>query len=604
MTESLDPTRQILRAASAVRGRLGVAKVISAAGLALSIGSVVAITALIAGRSLGGGLLPQLTTEQWGWMVGSVLATGLAVGIAVGWWRRPSLLASASVVDRFYKNQDALATALELDAQGRPEGFSLLAIADAQEKAKKVIAADVVRYAPAVKSKAWKFVPAAGLGLVVAALWMPNLNLGKTAANVAPAQEDTQPTIAGAKVSEVVESAKRVVASIPAASSQREIEAIADLERELASGKKVSPTTARAAAGVGEAIAQRLDGQAAEKQREDRELRQALVEKLTANASRPQRTGDLATALRSGDLTAAAAAAEDLSRQAEALSLEDRESLAQELEELAKALNVVNVANEPESASSASSGDISNSNASSRGERGGEGGSLETGSQSASARSDQSDAADPVAPPEASNTGTTSSGSQGTNVSGQRTPPAPPSDANQGAAAPGSSNANPITSDTDAGPARSPNELETVAEKMPSTGLTPPAAANPATSNAANPPTGPSAATPAQTPEGRSDKSQETLEAPSQSSPAGATTSPTSGGSATARRERDSRGEKPTSDAPQSPPSGADSTPAKPGPEARSADQKSKAISGPAVGRPTRHFGIRFTAQRNPESRE
>jgi hypothetical protein len=141
--------------------------------------------------------------------------------------------------------------------------------------------------------------------------------------------------IDAAGVRDVVSSATSAAATLPDATPE-ELDALRAVESELAGRSLADQRTGRQAAAAAEQIASKLEAAADQKRAREEAVRQELQRRL--GQSSPAHHGDLSSAMRAGDLEAAARAASDLAEQASKLPIDDRREAAEELSTLAESL--------------------------------------------------------------------------------------------------------------------------------------------------------------------------------------------------------------------------------------------------------------------------
>jgi hypothetical protein len=275
---------------------------------------------------------------------------GVLVGAAIGIARRWPLPRAAAEIDRRHGYRDQLRSALELTSRSSTveDPFVAIAIRDAERLAADVRPALVV---PIRFERAWAY--AAALGAIAAGVGMfvPRIEWDHRA-SVSAADRvsvaDARQTIATA-----IETTNQARADgIADAAAAKRIEALKELESELASGR-VDPTSATSLAAKSlDDQAAAIDDAAASRQREADEARAKLAaaqnsNKSSANASDakqdevatdPSGDAELRQALSRGDLTRSAEAARALKDAAQGASPAQREKWASQLEELAKAM--------------------------------------------------------------------------------------------------------------------------------------------------------------------------------------------------------------------------------------------------------------------------
>lgn len=270
-------------------------------------------------------------------LAASCVAGGL-LGAAWAMMRPPSLRKAAWMADSHHDTRDALGGAIDLmlAATIAPDqrGFAAVHMARAEAQAVKVHPAAVVPFAPLKKKRALRALPLLLLATAAAGLWMPTL----TRSSVALTPEDFRTTAPMSIETQVVQdmtaAATAAATSLPQA-SVGELDSLRALEEELRRSPSADRALSERAAGLTEQVASRLDEAAKEAHATDEAVRRELQERMK-QASRGR--SDLEAALRAGDLAGAAAAAEELARQARSLPAAERARVADDLKQLAEAL--------------------------------------------------------------------------------------------------------------------------------------------------------------------------------------------------------------------------------------------------------------------------
>lgn len=259
---------------------------------------------------------------------------GLAVGAALAWRERWTLIQAAAASDEHFDTGDALRSAIELHDQGS-DPFVSIAIERGEAAASKVVASRVV---PSVRHGSWLIWPPVAATSVMVWMFAP-----------AVTRETPKPTATAEHLAEAVKDLRQAAAaiaprevaiaspSVPTLSQANELKA---LEEELSAGK-IDPTTARtrAAEALNEAADRETERLAdAQRAADAARARLAQAARSPRAAGESNTTGELREALSKGDVQAAAEAVERLRSQAPRLTPEERAKLAEDLEDLALAV--------------------------------------------------------------------------------------------------------------------------------------------------------------------------------------------------------------------------------------------------------------------------
>lgn len=335
----MEATRRL--AQRAARRALGRAAVRCLGGTMLA-GATVGL-ASVGVAKLAGWQLP------WVWPVGGSLLAGAVVGLAWAWSRRLSPFQAAAEVDRVLGTNDRLASGLMLEAgTQRQSAFAAWAGEEADDRARTIDVERIIRPALGWRWLAW---PAVTAGAIAVGIWAPvdplglrqphrpGLAAGPTAEEVRAAAADLAAVVPEAPAPEVSASADP--------QAQRHAEELREIERQLMEGK-ASPQQARQQAAT------TLEAMAADAERRSKSAaaaRDALRDRLARTQATDQGSAsDLQRAIRSGDAAAVREAVERLSREAGAMSPEDRAALAEQLDEAARRLEQAGAVPEPEQA--------------------------------------------------------------------------------------------------------------------------------------------------------------------------------------------------------------------------------------------------------------
>jgi hypothetical protein len=239
--------------------------------------------------------------------------------------------------------RDRLTSAMQFSDPARtPAGFEVLTI----EEAERLAASPDMRtklgsVIPLAWGRAWRWWPGVVAAGVAAALWMPS----RTVTTSEPAAPTIATADAKAQIQQATEALREAAREDP--SAQRDLDAVAAIERELASGNAdAAAATTRAAEAVTQA-ADRLDERARAEQVAADQVRERLAAARDASTpdsakkATPDTTSDhdLIKALQSADLETASRLAKDLAERYDQLSESDKAALSTQLSSLADRLD-------------------------------------------------------------------------------------------------------------------------------------------------------------------------------------------------------------------------------------------------------------------------
>jgi hypothetical protein len=321
-------TRQV---AAAARRRHAASLIVGACGTGLAAGAALGLVIVSAAR-----VLPILPLDaRWPWLIAAtVLAVALALTVAA--LARPwSRLRAAKELDRRLELRDRLGTAIELSerpAPGVEPPFIELALREAERVAAGV---EPARAVPIRWGRSWLAGAVLLLLALAVGLWMPRLDLIERQARER-ALHAAQVRESIAQALDVAQSAAGERAPAGDAASAPELQAIREIERELAAGR-ASPEQARAeTARHLQTLAERLESAARQQHSRSEAVKDALSRARRAEGD--EESDDIARALRQGDFAAAARAAEELARDLPRLSPDQRRRVAEQLRDLSDAL--------------------------------------------------------------------------------------------------------------------------------------------------------------------------------------------------------------------------------------------------------------------------
>lgn len=341
-------TIAVRKTARAAARRSFLAAWIDGAGWCLLIAAGSALLIVVAGKLgwLSVSALSVLSALSWPWVIGGAAVAGAAGGAVIAWRRAVGMVEAARRADAALGLKDRLGSALAFEAASGRGPFVDIAMAEAEEIAARVRAAEAVKVRAAWPWWCWP-VLMVGAGLV--GFFAPAVD---RAARVEKERQQVERREAAADLRQVTEAA----ATLAETSGRdevvaRELESVRQVEEELASGS-AEPTEARSeGARAIERMADRYEARAEETSRVAQQLRDALSraaankEGVSEGAAREavadrsaEPLGELAKALRRGDLAGAHEAAAEAAKQVESMSPDQRQALAEELKELARRL--------------------------------------------------------------------------------------------------------------------------------------------------------------------------------------------------------------------------------------------------------------------------
>lgn len=328
------------RAARRALGR----DIVGAGGPLLLAGAGVAAT-LVAADRLTGGL------AAWPVLVGAPIAAALLGTIAWCWSRRLSPVAAATEVDRALGLKDALSSALELSAARREDpAFAAWAVRDGEAAAAAVRLREAMPIRPGWTWWAW---PAMAAANVAGAIFLPALAWTPEAPTIAQAGARDR---AAALIEQAVETAREVTdLETRDIATPEQLRVLEELQTQLSKGTTDPDAAIVRAASELDELSRRLADESAQQRLERDSLTQRLASAAgergaagegadgagtgEGEGAEPSATDALAQALERGDLPAAEQAAEELARQAETWTPEQRDRFARDLERLAERMS-------------------------------------------------------------------------------------------------------------------------------------------------------------------------------------------------------------------------------------------------------------------------
>ncbi len=319
-----------VRAARAVVQRDRLARVIARCGLTLGAAGAATVLMVAGDRVWGWGL-------PW-WTLPIPTALAAVAGVAWGLAAQERLLAAATRLDAALGWHDRIASAIGFaERSAEPDPFVTLAVADAEKRAPE---ARADRAVPIIWGHGWS-VWAGALALAVAGfLFLPSAATGGPGGPNALDRERQAAAIVQ------IEEAERALAELEddtrpdetvAGATDEDLAAFDDLKRALEDNADPREALAEAAERIDKA-ADRLDQRAGDAAATEEALRETLDETLNEPGAMDERAREMVERLREGDLAGARRAAQEMLGNADELDAEQRERLAQNLDDLARAL--------------------------------------------------------------------------------------------------------------------------------------------------------------------------------------------------------------------------------------------------------------------------
>ncbi len=296
--------------------------------------------------AVGAGLgLTMVGANKLGWLpgapvwlliaapVGFGLTTGL-IWAVLGKWTHAH---AAAWLDQTLALKDRLTSAMELERRAGNDPFIAIALQEAGSVARGVNLAAAL---PLRFGRAWAWL-AAGLGAAIAvSIWVPGRD--RTVGEGLAQAEASQRERAAEQVKAVVPPATDVDGP-PVPSVERELDAVREIERELARGEESAESGRARAARALERASDATDREATRAGERADAVKSALAKsaRSVTEGAVPSDGAGIAESLRRGDVESAAAAAGRLAERAGAMSPEARERAARELENLARDLDEI-----------------------------------------------------------------------------------------------------------------------------------------------------------------------------------------------------------------------------------------------------------------------
>lgn len=314
--------QSVQRAILAARARLFRQALLTSFGAAL-LAALTLLALLLAADRLMALRLPMV------WVALAIAVVTPVVAPLLALRRRPSDKDIAALLDRRLKLNDQLATALYA-ASLKDDPLASQVVAEANRAAQN---APVAQATPIQFTKRWRWVPAALIALALLIWLLPESDwLGLQARRDAAAAQAAEQRAAEREMEQARQAMRRAQQRRGGESREdEEMSQVTQLSRQDLStpeGRK------QAAAELAEA-AERLEQQAERKQRED-DAQRNMLSRMEQNAFGP--ANRFASELRRGDLDAAAESLQDLSDSVDAMTPDQKEKLAEQLNDLSRQL--------------------------------------------------------------------------------------------------------------------------------------------------------------------------------------------------------------------------------------------------------------------------
>lgn len=326
-----DPAQTRLVAARADRRAIR-ARALSLAGRWLASAALLSIALVLAWKFVPS---PWIRAIDWWWLVAApMLIAAARAGLALA--RPVQSRRGALTLDGNLSLKDRLTSAIDLHDRPPPGvdvAFAELAVRGAEALARQIRPGDAI---PVRADRAWAVWPALALIAVGAGVLVrarppaPATMPLATKQEVKQAGEQVQ---AAAKVLEAIKSEP----TLASPEVQRQLDAVSNIERELAAGRTLPSDARTQSARALDQLAQSIKERAQRDLAAQDLLRDSLLN--AAQAARPDPSQDyqseLARSLSRGDLAAAQSAAHELLERMPSMSADERSALANELRELA-----------------------------------------------------------------------------------------------------------------------------------------------------------------------------------------------------------------------------------------------------------------------------
>ena len=296
--------------------------------------------------AVGAGLgLAMVGASKLGWtpdvpawlLIATPVGLGLGAGVVWAVLGRWTPAHAAAWLDSTLALKDRLTSAMELERRAGNDPFVALALQEAGGVARGV---NVAAALPVRFDRAWALL-AAGLGAAIAvSVWAPQRE--RIAGEGLSRAEERQRERAVEQVQAVVPPATDAEGP-PVPSVERELDAVREIERELARGEGSAESARARAARALERASDASDREATRAGERADAVKSALARsaRSATEGDAPGAGAGIAESLRRGDVESAAAAAGRLAERAGAMSPEARERAARELERLARDLDEI-----------------------------------------------------------------------------------------------------------------------------------------------------------------------------------------------------------------------------------------------------------------------
>lgn len=269
---------------------------------------------------------------HWGFYA-ALAGAVLAAAPVIAWLRRPDDNKVATLIDQRLHLKDQLATALYAQRMTN-DPFAQQVIRDAHRTAENIDLKEAFRLRA---HRAWGWTaPVAALLALLAVFLVPMDLLGRESARQQAAAEEQE---AAAVEQQLVQAVAAVRELRDTSRDSSEMQEASDELRELAGLTRQelkNPEMRRQAMAKLSSVQDKL-GQAADQQEAQFNTVQAMLSRLDVNEKGP--ADKFADALRRGDFEAAAQALDDLAKEVESMSPEDRAAMERQLNSLADQLN-------------------------------------------------------------------------------------------------------------------------------------------------------------------------------------------------------------------------------------------------------------------------
>ncbi len=306
--------------------RRAIARGVRVLGVCLTVGASIGLMLVVLGRLL------SLDIASW-MLLGAPIAAALVSAIAWAALTPRHLLRAAADVDRALDLDDRLGSAISLQQRADDDPFAALAVAEGERIAPDVRVKDAT---PIAFGGAWWAWPSVLAVAVAAAIFLPALDLAQRAEEEARQTERiAEREQAVADLAEARQALTPQNTETSDLATPTDLQTLEELERQLTAGD-VDPDAARAkAAGALNDAANALEREAAQEAR----TLDSLQDELNGLDSGEFEGGSpLSKALSAGDFAEAQRLIEEYQQQLHQLSEDERQDLAEQLDQLADSL--------------------------------------------------------------------------------------------------------------------------------------------------------------------------------------------------------------------------------------------------------------------------